>query len=342
MAEMTPGPGWWIASDGRWYPPALHPAARPLPPPVPTVQPLPPPVPPAYPEAAPYAPFGGAGLPAHGAVARPAGTAPTAPWGTEALPPAPSRHRRERRTFLLVAAALVLAAGVVAYEVVHPSHGGPSPGTAVAVAGQPINILPDPDFLSVCSTSAYDDSNACVSTTTQAIDHARTREGLGALTLPSNWDALTPAEQLFVATNLERTARRLAPISDMTGPLDGVALSAATSGTDPQLAAGGSLTTVAGNWIQGYSNPLEALYQWVYDDGLGSNNLDCTRQDLTECWGHRANVLLPFACTACQLGAAYAPTDREGAPLTFAEVLVETSAPQPATFTWAQEQPYLP
>ncbi|MGH9093414.1 MAG: RDD family protein, partial [Acidimicrobiales bacterium] len=24
----APGPGWWIASDGRWYPPELHPSVR--------------------------------------------------------------------------------------------------------------------------------------------------------------------------------------------------------------------------------------------------------------------------------------------------------------------------
>jgi uncharacterized RDD family membrane protein YckC len=27
MTDVSPGPGWWIASDGRWYPPHLRPAA---------------------------------------------------------------------------------------------------------------------------------------------------------------------------------------------------------------------------------------------------------------------------------------------------------------------------
>lgn len=27
MSDVAQGPGWWIASDGRWYPPELHPAA---------------------------------------------------------------------------------------------------------------------------------------------------------------------------------------------------------------------------------------------------------------------------------------------------------------------------
>ena len=29
MSEVSQGPGWWQASDGRWYPPEQHPAAAP-------------------------------------------------------------------------------------------------------------------------------------------------------------------------------------------------------------------------------------------------------------------------------------------------------------------------
>lgn len=27
MSDSSGGPGWWLASDGRWYPPELHPSA---------------------------------------------------------------------------------------------------------------------------------------------------------------------------------------------------------------------------------------------------------------------------------------------------------------------------
>ena len=27
MTDSSPGPGWWLASDGNWYPPHLHPDA---------------------------------------------------------------------------------------------------------------------------------------------------------------------------------------------------------------------------------------------------------------------------------------------------------------------------
>ena len=33
MSDVAQGPGWWIASDGKWYPPESHPAATPPPPP---------------------------------------------------------------------------------------------------------------------------------------------------------------------------------------------------------------------------------------------------------------------------------------------------------------------
>jgi uncharacterized RDD family membrane protein YckC len=33
MADVSQGPGWWIASDGKWYPPHLHPSVAHLPPP---------------------------------------------------------------------------------------------------------------------------------------------------------------------------------------------------------------------------------------------------------------------------------------------------------------------
>lgn len=31
MADVSQGPGWWIASDGKWYPPELHPSVAPPP-----------------------------------------------------------------------------------------------------------------------------------------------------------------------------------------------------------------------------------------------------------------------------------------------------------------------
>jgi hypothetical protein len=47
VSDVSRGPGWWLASDGKWYPPELHPAYRPPPPPLWTdARDVPPPVPP--------------------------------------------------------------------------------------------------------------------------------------------------------------------------------------------------------------------------------------------------------------------------------------------------------
>lgn len=35
MSDVSQGPGWWTASDGKWYPPELHPNYVPPPPPPP-------------------------------------------------------------------------------------------------------------------------------------------------------------------------------------------------------------------------------------------------------------------------------------------------------------------
>jgi hypothetical protein len=79
----------------------------------------------------------------------------------------------------------------------------------------------------------------------------------------------------------------------------------------------------------------------MYDDGLGSTNVDCTSSDLKGCWGHRDNILVQLACTACASGTAYAATDHSGEPLSYALVLVESLTPVPYTFSWSQEQAYL-
>ncbi len=53
MSDVSRGPGWWMASDGKWYPPESHPTFQPPPPPPP---PTPPPSPPS-PFSAPPSPF---------------------------------------------------------------------------------------------------------------------------------------------------------------------------------------------------------------------------------------------------------------------------------------------
>jgi len=217
----------------------------------------------------------------------------------------------------------------------------PAPAIAPAVSESvPVaNLDPSPDFLTVCSSASYDDSFWCVEATLAAIDNARQVEGLNAMTLPTNWASLTPAEQLFVATDLERTARGLQPVSAMAGALDAEATQAAQAYSDPSPPTGFPWTRWGGNWAGQIGNPLEAVYYWMYDDGMGSSNQTCSTSDPTGCWVHRKNVLLPLSCAPCVMGVGWA-TPAQGTSLT--EILVDTEGSPATDLSWAQEQAYLP
>lgn len=159
------------------------------------------------------------------------------------------------------------------------------------------------------------------------------------MTLPTNWSSLSPAEQLFVSTNLERTVRGLAPLSAMATSLDVAADQAASTGRDPEPPAGFPSTEWGSNWTSPLGNPLEADYLWMYDDGLGSPNVDCSPSNPTGCWEHYRNVLLPLACTPCVMGAAWETTSQGATSMT--ELLVDTQGSPAPDFTWTQEQAYL-
>ncbi len=110
MSETPAGPGWWQASDGRWYPPEAHPAAAPPPPP-------PPPPPPA-----PGTPPGGYAGP------------PSGPPFTG--PPAPLPKKRG----LLIAVVVILLAAMLgaagALVIVLNSDGDDEP------TGDPVTLEP--------------------------------------------------------------------------------------------------------------------------------------------------------------------------------------------------------
>ena len=210
-------------------------------------------------------------------------------------------------------------------------------GVTMAVPSS--NIPPSPNFLSICGFTTYNDSSSCVTEVVAAIDNARAIEGVSPMGLPTNWTSLTPAEQVFVATNLERTVRGLAPLSAMASGLDAVAAQGAAAGTDPTGPSGLPGTWFGANWAGMMGNPLEAMYYWMYDDGLGSSNVDCSASNLDACWGHRAIVLYPLACMPCVMGAAWGTTAKGATSVV--EAIVDARGSPAVTFTWAQEERYI-
>jgi hypothetical protein len=201
------------------------------------------------------------------------------------------------------------------------------------------DIAPTPNFLSSCGSTAYNDSITCVVPALAAINNARAAEDLPPMVLPTNWTALTAAQQLFVATNFERTVRGLAPLSSMSTALDAAAAQGAAEGRDPLVPAGFPWAGFASNWAGPAGNPLEAIYYWMYDDGPGSTNIDCSSSNPGGCWEHRQNVLFPLACTPCVMGGAWGTT-ASGAT-SVAQLIVVTGGDPTADFRWAQEQAYL-
>ena len=131
-------------------------------------------------------------------------------------------------------------------------------------------------------------SGDCMASALAAYNKARAREGLGPMTLPTNFAVLTPAEQLMVLANIDRVDRGLTPIAGVSSTLNAYAQAGADRGGDPAFPAwareGGS------NWFGGQS-PLAAEYFFMYDDGPGSGNIDCTAGNSSGCWGHRHNIL---------------------------------------------------
>jgi hypothetical protein len=226
---------------------------------------------------------------------------------------------------------LVLTVGVIALA--GASLLGPGMSSAVASAAAHKGILPPknpskslpprPDFLSSAACSGAKDTERCNSEVLSAI--ARARKDLEKMTgmsfSKSAYEKLSPAEQLFVTANLERTARGLPAAVALTTSLDRVAQAGANDSEDPPLAqvprrlpGGGLVVGLGGNWAGGWGNALGADYGWMYDDGLGSDNEDCTKAHPQGCWGHRDNILGTFsdsaACDGGQhelaMGAGYA------------------------------------
>jgi len=203
------------------------------------------------------------------------------------------------------------------------------------------NIAPSPNFLDSCAGTSYDNSVGCQTAALAAIDNARNQEGLPAMVLPTDWAQLSPPQQLFAATNLERTARALPALTGMATALDQTAQSAAAQDTDPSAPAGFPWTSWGGNWAGAVGSPLEAMYFWMYDDGPGSYNIDCTPQNTSGCWGHRNNILLALRCQPCLMGTGFNATAYQGNP-SWTEILVDSSGSPALDFTWSQVLADLP
>jgi hypothetical protein len=178
----------------------------------------------------------------------------------------------------------------------------------------PVDTPPPMAMVAACRPSST--VSSCDQATVTAIDAARAAEGIGPLSLPKNFASLAYVGQIVAVTNAERTSRDLPALAGPREAIDLLAQSGADRGSDPAGPAG---STWVSNVADGFWTPLQADYQWMYNDGLGGSNADCTAAHQTGCWEHRANILSPWAGS---IGAAAQPA---GTPhqLVFAELMVK-------------------
>jgi hypothetical protein len=222
---------------------------------------------------------------------------------------------------------------------------GAAGGIVLPPANPPANIPASPNFASSCTFGSYDDGATCQQKTLEALANARAAEGLGPLGLPSNWANLTKPQQLLVAINLERVDRGQAPIAGLVGTLNTAANTGAANLADPLMPGGYPWKSYGSIVAGGQSSVLGALYDWLYNDGPGSPNIDCDQAGDPGCWIHRTAILRTYQTAPATMGTGSQIVSYQGTQLpTYAALLVgDTSGAKPTyTFTWAQEVPYLP
>jgi hypothetical protein len=208
------------------------------------------------------------------------------------------------------------------------------PDTTVPDPSHNFTIGPLPSGCRAAGTSA-----SCENAAIASLDAARAALGLGAYRLPKDFLALAPDRQLFVLSSLDRVAYGLAPIAGLSAALDADALAGVSADEDPHPSSG-SYALVASNWDGGAPNAIVAYGDWMYDDGPGSNNLDCRSPTDVGCWGHRHDILVTAGGDDVLSMGAAAGRDAHGSA-GYAMLLVGTEPKAPAPpydYTWGQAQ----
>jgi ribosomal protein L24E len=165
---------------------------------------------------------------------------------------------------------------------------------------------PSSNISPVASNNACDNANyvtnqpntpGCITVGLGAINQGNASEGLAPMVLPSNFDSLTRAEQLFVLVNEARIERGLTPIYGIASDLQSSALSAAQQLSDPnpQSLPPGAQGSWESDWADGPST-TDNFFAWMYDDGPGQYdfNIACPSSGGGGCWGHRKSIIYPY------------------------------------------------
>jgi hypothetical protein len=168
------------------------------------------------------------------------------------------------------------------------------------------------------------------------LNQARANLGQPPYHLPTKFASMTPVQQVFILTNLDRIHYRLPPIPGLTASLDRDAAAGVRNQGDP-MPSGSDWDGFTSNWAGGYPNIVLAYGGWMYDDGLGSGNLDCTPGHTSGCWGHRHDILWQFAPVGALAMGAASGTGPGGVP-GFAMLLEQERPGLHPTYTYSWRQ----
>jgi hypothetical protein len=151
------------------------------------------------------------------------------------------------------------------------------------------------------------DGTVCQNAAIYYLDHARATLGQVPYALPADFPSLSPIDRNLILVNLDRDLYGLPPMPGLTDALDADAANGVTIDDDP-YPSDLDFNDWGSNWAGAFPN-IEAAYEaWMYWDGPGGTNLDCTPTDTSGCWGHRHNVLWSFGGTGqLAMGAAAGP-----------------------------------
>jgi hypothetical protein len=179
------------------------------------------------------------------------------------------------------------------------------------------NTEPSQAFWNACygmSTSKAD-NDACDAAALVDFNSVRASEGLPSMTLPSGFDTLSVPLQMLAISNVERVDRGLAPVAGLSSNLDVLAQDGADNDQDPTWPSPFPGTAGTSNWAGAGNSALLDDFLFMYDDGYGSPNIDCSTPTDSGCWGHRHNVIAGFD-DPIVMGAAVAYNTPYGTSIT--------------------------